>query len=155
MEGDMPAADAFEYGMNSFMDFKMMLIGTLVSVLCGLFLAVTFTQSSLDKLTDYKGNKAYFSSVFEKTFLKNASGILLPVITAMEFLAALALIIGIICKFCCADSRILIIGLALSALSLICLLTGQRIAKDYAGAASLTTYFLIAVVGLIACVFTF
>ena len=157
MENDMPAADAFESMMNSipFPVSKFVWVTALVAILCGLFLCVTFVQSSLNKLFDYKGNKSYFQSVFEKTFLKNAAGILLPVITVLEFLSGLSLALGIVTAICCKDARILVIGLSLSAFSLICLLTGQRIAKDYAGAASLTTYFLIAMVGLIAAALTF
>jgi len=156
MVGDCSAANAFESADIdlSFMARPVMVM-MLVAVLCSLFLAVTFIQSSLNKLSDYKGNKLYFASVFEKTFLKNAAGILLPVITAMEFLSGFGLLAGIVCTFCCRDTRLLIGGLVLGALSFICLLAGQRIAKDYAGAASLTTYFLIAVVGLVACAFIF
>jgi putative oxidoreductase len=157
MENDMPAADAFESMMNSitFPVSKFLWVMALVAILCGLFLGITFVQSSLNKMFDYKGNKSYFQSVFEKTFLKNAAGILLPVITVLEFLSGLSLVIGIVITICCLYSGILVIGLTLSAFSLICLLTGQRIAKDYAGAASLTTYFLIAMTGLIAAALTF
>jgi hypothetical protein len=41
-----------------------------------------------------------------------------------------------------------IIGLELSALSVLSLFTGQRIAKDYGGAASLVGYFLLICFGL-------
>jgi hypothetical protein len=40
-------------------------------------------------------------------------------------------------------------GLLLVVISLLCLLLGQRLAKDYAGAASLTGYFLVAMLGIV------
>jgi len=41
-----------------------------------------------------------------------------------------------------------ILGVELSALSLIFLLVGQRLAKDYAGAMTLAVYFIITIIGL-------
>ena len=157
MENDQPAADAFESMMGSieFPLSKYLFGMALVAILCGLFLCITFTQSCLNKLFDFKWNKSYFQSVFEKTFLKNSAGLLLVIMTLMELLSGLGLAVGIVVAFCCFDTTILFTGLGLSALSLICLLTGQRIAKDYAGAASLTTYFLIAIAGLMATALTF
>ena len=42
-----------------------------------------------------------------------------------------------------------ILGVILSGLSLIFLLIGQRLAKDYAGAMTLAVYFIITIIGLI------
>jgi len=41
-----------------------------------------------------------------------------------------------------------VLGVALSAVSLIFLLIGQRLAKDYAGAMTLAVYFIICLFGL-------
>jgi hypothetical protein len=43
-----------------------------------------------------------------------------------------------------------LIGIELSALTLIFLLIGQRLAKDYAGAMSLTVYFIVTILGIFA-----
>ena len=43
-----------------------------------------------------------------------------------------------------------LIGIELSALTLIFLLIGQRLAKDYAGSMSLAVYFTITILGLLA-----
>lgn len=148
MYGDMPAADAFEYNMNSFLSSKMIFACTLITALCGLFLAVTFLQSGFNKLRDYSGNKSYFTSLFEKTFLRRVAGILLPVIMVLEIVCGMGMLSGIVLMYGYLNPNILGYALALSALTLILLLTGQRIAKDYAGAASLTGYFIIAILGL-------
>jgi hypothetical protein len=41
-----------------------------------------------------------------------------------------------------------ILGIELSAISLIFLLIGQRLAKDYAGAMTLAVYFIVSIMGL-------
>ena len=41
-----------------------------------------------------------------------------------------------------------VVGLSLSALNICLLFAGQRIAKDYAGAAVLAAYFAVALIGL-------
>ena len=45
-------------------------------------------------------------------------------------------------------TKIALIGLELSAVMLIFLLIGQRIAKDYPGAMSITVYFILTVFGV-------
>lgn len=148
MEGDMPAVDAFEYNMNSFMSHKMLLAGNLISSLCGLFIAITFLQSGLNKLADYSGNKSYFNAVFEKTFMRSMTGFLLPVVMLLELISGIGCIIGIVVMWGWWNPYLLGYSLALSAFALLCLLSGQRIAKDYAGAASLASYFIVAILGL-------
>jgi hypothetical protein len=63
-------------------------------------------------------------------------------------LAGLASFFGAIFYFIEGQKDIAILGLDLSLLSILCLFTGQRIAKDYAGAASLVGYFLLMAFGL-------
>ena len=44
--------------------------------------------------------------------------------------------------------EISLLGIELSAITLIFLLVGQRLAKDYAGAMSLAVYFIISIIGV-------
>ena len=46
------------------------------------------------------------------------------------------------------EKLIALYGVELSALTLIFLLIGQRLAKDYAGAMSLAVYFIVAIFGI-------
>ncbi len=157
MENDMPAADAFESMMDSFAfpGAKLILASALIASLCGLFIAITFLQSGLNKLTDYSGNKSYFNSVFEKTFLRSTTAILLPTILILELISGLGCILGIVWMWMGHSSDILGLSLALAGFTLICLLFGQRVAKDYAGASSLTGYFMITILGLFGYAFAF
>ena len=47
------------------------------------------------------------------------------------------------------DNMLLIIGLLIAALNFLALFLGQRIAKDYEGAAVLVNYFILNILGLL------
>ncbi len=121
---------------------------TFLQILIGLFFSILFLQSGLDKIFNFNGNKGYIDSVFEKTFLKSASLLLFVGILILETAAGVLSIAGSVYYFFTQDKFVLLIGLQASAVSLVCLFLGQRIAKDYAGAASLVPYFLLAVFGI-------
>lgn len=118
-------------------------------VIVSTFIGVLFTQSGFDKIIDFKGNKEYIKSVFEKTFLNRYSTLLLTTITLMEVAAGLLCLFGAIALIFGSKGYLSVLGLKMAMLALLGLFAGQRIAKDYPGAASLVSYFSLAVVGLI------
>lgn len=120
----------------------------ILQVTISLFAGVLFLQSGFDKVFDFKGNKGYIQSVFAKTIFKSFSGILFIIITILEILAGLLAFFGGVFYFFEGQADFAILGLELSLISILCLFTGQRIAKDYAGAASLVAYFLLIAFGL-------
>jgi len=112
-------------------------------VLCLGFLAILFLQSGLDKVFNYKGNKEWITSHFAKSPLKNFSSTMMLLITILEVSAGVFSAVGIFTFVFYGSSTIGLIGAQLSCLSILCLFFGQRLAQDYAGAATLTGYFLI------------
>lgn len=108
------------------------------------FLAVLFLQSGLDKVFNYSGNYEWLKGHFAKSPLKSTVGVLMPVITLLEVAAGLCCAVGLVLFMMNGSSQVALWGAQLSALSIVALFFGQRIAQDYAGAATLTTYFLIA-----------
>lgn len=118
-------------------------------VLVAIFLAILFLQSGLDKVFDWKGNKSWLDGHFAKSPLKGQVGLLLGVVTAAEVAAGLASLLGAVWLIFMKDASLAWIGAALSALSLIMLFFGQRMAKDYAGAAVLVPYFILSVGGML------
>ena len=114
-----------------------------------LFLIVTFLQSGVDKLIDWRGNLSFIKGHFKNSPLKNSVPLLLGIILIMEILASLLMIIGIYQIHTSELKEIAILGVMLSGLSLIFLLIGQRLAKDYAGAMTLAVYFIITIIGLV------
>ena len=126
------------------------LIQFILIALAAGFIALTFLQSGLDKIFDYEGNLKWMSEQFSKTFLNGTIGIFLPVLAACELVSGLLCTIGIAQFFLRKGEWILTLGFATSGLTLLMLLFGQRISKQYAGAVSLTGYFIIVLIGLIA-----
>ena len=124
------------------------MILTSLQLLIGVFFSILFLQSGLDKIVNFNGNRSYIASVFEKTFLKSSSTLLFIGITLLETAAGLLSAIGSAYYVFTGESMLLLLGLQSSALSLLCLFLGQRIAKDYAGAAGLVAYFLLAAFGI-------
>ncbi|MEM6725051.1 MAG: DoxX family protein, partial [Bacteroidota bacterium] len=121
----------------------MELIETLLSaqMLVCLFLAILFLQSGLDKVFDWSGNLGWLNSHFEKTFPKASIPVLLGTITVVEIAAGVLATLGAVSLLVDGSTVFAVWGLRLSAASIVMLFFGQRLAKDYDGAATLAIYF--------------
>ena len=117
-------------------------------ILILIFLIITFLQSGIDKLLDWKGNVSFIKNHFKNSPLKNSVPLLLSIILIIEVIAAILMIVGIYQLVVNDATQIALLGVELSALTLIFLLVGQRLAKDYAGAMSLAVYFIITIIGV-------
>ena len=117
-------------------------------ILILLFLIVTFMQSGIDKIADWKGNVGFIKSHFKDSPLRNNVPVLLAVILTIEITAGICMIIGTYQIYSSGLKEIALIGVELSAVALIFLLIGQRLAKDYAGAMTLAVYFIITLLGV-------
>ncbi|MGD1845595.1 MAG: DoxX family protein [Salibacteraceae bacterium] len=112
------------------------------------FLAILFLQSGIDKLTDYKGNREWLNGHFANSPFKNMVGLLLGTLTLLEMAAGITSAAGAVLVMVTFNLGWSIPGLLLSGVSFLALFLGQRIAKDYPGAASLVPYYMVVVVGL-------
>ena len=120
----------------------------LVQALCVLLLAITFLQSGLDKVIDWKGNLGWLTGHFSKTPLRGMVAPMLATLTLLELAAGAASAAGLVFLVLSGATRVAVWGAALSGLSFVALFFGQRMAKDYAGAATLVPYFLLALSAL-------
>jgi len=118
----------------------------LPAILCSLFVAILFIQSGLDKVFDWKGNLGWLTGHFSKTFLAGTVPIMLGTITLLEIATGLLSAAGIIYFLAVGSLGIVFVGAVLGAISLTALFFGQRVAKDYPGAAILVPYFLLLIV---------
>lgn len=130
--------------MDTLLDFSL-----IAKLLASAFLAVLFLQSGFDKIFDWSGNLSWLTGHFAKSPLKNMVPILLGIITAAEVLAGLLSAAGLIALLLSGSSDFALYGAELSALSLLMLFFGQRIAKDYEGAASLVNYFILTILAIL------
>ena len=108
------------------------------------FLAILFLQSGIDKVVDRRGNLEWLKGHFAKSPLAGVVPLLVTVITILEIAAGACSAVGCALIVLQHDSTVAFYGAALAALSLIALFLGQRVAKDYPGAATLVPYFLLA-----------
>lgn len=122
----------------------------LVKLLFAAFNGILFTQSGLDKVFHYQGNLDYFKDHFKKSPLASTVGLLMPVITLLETAAGFISLAGLILLLVGSDigPTTAALGMCLGGLSLVSLFFGQRLAQDYAGAATLVPYFLMTMAGL-------
>ncbi len=124
---------------------------TTASILVLLFLTVTFVQSAYDKVFGWQGNVAWLKEHFSNTsLLKN------NVPAALFLILILELITGILCLTGCVqifithgvDDIFGYYGAIFSCITLIFLLLGQRLAKDYDGARTIAIYFVPALIAV-------
>ncbi|SRR5690554_1445018 len=106
------------------------------------FLGITFLQSGYDKITDWKGNVSWLKSHFSKTFLADKVPFSLAIILILEILAGAFAIIGIAALFNNGSTDFAFLSASFSSLTLLLLLLGQRLAKDYDGARTIVIYFI-------------
>ena len=117
-------------------------------ILFSVFMAILFIQSGLDKVFNWNDEKSFYKKHFSQTFLKNTIDLLMPTITLAELAAGLLSGAGVIHYILSGDKMIACFGMLMANISLLMLFFGQRVAKDYSGAATLVTYFLAAAAGL-------
>lgn len=107
-----------------------------------LFLIITFLQSGIDKICDWKGNLSWLKQHFAKSPLKNSVPLLLSIVLIAEVIAALFCVAGIYQIIALQKTDFAFYGAILSCITLLMLLFGQRMAKDYEGAKTIAIYFI-------------
>jgi hypothetical protein len=112
------------------------------------FLAILFLQSGIDKVIDHRGNVEWLKGHFAKSPLGGVVPILLTAITILEVAAGALSAIGCIILIVSRETTVAFYGAVISAVALIALFFGQRMAKEYAGAAVLVPYFLLALAAI-------
>ncbi|MBK9215194.1 MAG: DoxX family membrane protein [Chloracidobacterium sp.] len=110
---------------------------------CAVFVAILFIQSGLDKVFDWKGNLGWLTGHFSKTPLAKMVPMMLLTITVMEIATGLLAAAGLIYLLVTGQTTLIFYASILGAASLTGLFFGQRIAKDYPGAAVLVPYFIL------------
>ena len=122
--------------------------GTLLQIFVSAFLAILFLQSGIDKLVDRRGNLEWLKGHFAKSPLVGIVPAMVTAITVLETAAGALSALGCLIIILGRDSTVAFYGAAISAITIIALFFGQRMAKDYAGAAVLVPYFLLALISI-------
>ncbi|MBP6557359.1 MAG: DoxX family protein [Flavobacterium sp.] len=112
------------------------------SILVLLFLAVTFVQSAYDKVFAWQGNVEWLKSHFAQTILKNNVPLALFIILILELITGILSLVGCVELMVNGGKIFGFYGAVFSSMTLILLLLGQRLAKDYDGARTIAIYFV-------------
>jgi hypothetical protein len=121
----------------------------LLQLLVSAFVAVLFLQSGLDKVFDRAGNRAYLNEHFARSPLAKTVGPMFLTVTVLEVTAGLLTGLGFLQLLVFRSSALAFYGALIAAANLVALFFGQRVSKDYAGAAALVPYFLLALVAIL------
>jgi len=112
------------------------------SILILLFLAVTFVQSAYDKIFGWQGNIDWLKGHFANTsLLKNNIPLSLGIILILELITGVLTLVGCVELLINSGRTFGFYGAVFSCITLILLLLGQRLAKDYDGARTIAIYF--------------
>ncbi|MCC9072356.1 DoxX family membrane protein [Flavobacterium sp. F-65] len=123
-------------------------MNNIASILILIFLAVTFLQSGYDKIFYWKDNVSWLKEHFAKTQLKNQVPLALFNVLILELISGILCVVGSIQLFLNSGREYGLYGAIFSCITLIMLLFGQRLAKDYDGARTIAIYFIPAVVAV-------
>ena len=117
-------------------------MNNITSILILIFLAITFLQSGYDKLFYWKDNVDWLKGHFSKTPLRNKVPLALANILVLELISGVLCIVGCI-ELLINNGRLFgFYGAVFSCITLLMLLFGQRLAKDYDGARTIVIYFI-------------
>jgi hypothetical protein len=120
----------------------------ILQILVSAFLAVLFLQSGLDKVVDRKGNREYLDQHFARSPLAGTVGPMFLVVTILEVSAGTLSAVGCLLLLLTQNPLVAFLGAVTAGINIIALFFGQRVSKDYAGAAALVPYFLLALTAI-------
>ena len=120
----------------------------LCQIFIAIFLFIAFFQSGLDKIIDRKGNLDFLKAHFSDSPIIKIIPIMLLILTFLEIIGSLMLGYGVYYAFVNRSTLWIFYGFVVIAITIIMLFAGQRIAKDYLGAADLVPYFILIMLGI-------
>lgn len=123
-------------------------MNNVASILILVFLTITFLQSGYDKIFYWKDNVEWLKSHFAKTQLKNHVPLALLHVLVLELISTVLCAVGAIELLLNSGRTFGYYGAVFSCVTLLMLLVGQRLAKDYDGARTIVIYFIPAVMAV-------
>lgn len=120
-------------------------MNNVASILVLIFLTITFIQSAVDKLFDWKESVFWLKEHFFETIFAKFIPISLTILVILEIASGVLSAVGVVRLIVFNDRVFGFYGSIFCCISLLIMLLAQRIAKDYEGAKLITMYFIPAV----------
>ena len=118
------------------------------SLLILVLLALTFIQSSYEKLFYWNDNVTWLKQHFSNTIIKNLIPKCLVILVVFELITSILCVVGTI-QLLLNDGRFYgFYGAVFSCITLLMMLFGQRLAKDYDGARTIVIYYIPAIMAV-------
>lgn len=118
------------------------------SVLVLVFLAITFIMSAHDKIFHWKNNMSWLKPHFANSILKNHVPLATAFLLFFELLAGILCVVGIVELYINGGRMFGFYGAVYSCITLLFMLFGQRLAKDFDGARTIGIYFVVAILAV-------
>lgn len=112
------------------------------------FFITTYLISIVEKITEWKNTVTYITAHFKNSPLQKYVSPLLIILILFEVIALIFLAFGLIFILTKQGNALALLGLQISAITLLFMLIGQRLAKDYTGAMNINIYFIINLLGI-------
>ena len=119
-----------------------------MQVLVAAFLAILFLQSGIDKVVDWRGNLEFVRAHFANSPLVRIVTPMFGLLTILEVAAGILSALGCLLIVVQGDTTMALYGAVVAAIAITALFFGQRMAKDYPGAAILVPYFLLTLLAI-------
>ena len=119
-----------------------------IQVLTTIFFAILFLQSGVDKVFDWKGNIEYHFAQFDGSPLENFFRVLFFMLTILEVACGFICLAGAAAIIFYNNKTIALAGVGLASVIFCCLFAAQRITKEYAGAVSIVSYFILSILAI-------
>lgn len=114
-----------------------------ILILC--FLAITFIQSAYEKIMYRRQNIEWLTAHFAETPIRNIVPFSVTLLTVLELISGILCIAGCVELIARNERTLGLYGAIFSCITLLLMLLGQRMAKDYDGARTIVIYFIPAV----------
>ena len=119
----------------------------IAEILILFFILISFLFSALEKIFNWNSSIVYYKDHFKNSFIKNYIRPLLIIVIFSEIITCILGSIGTYLILKERDFKFALFTTIAATITLFALLIGQRIAKDYAGAANITIYIILTILG--------
>lgn len=109
---------------------------------CMIVLVILWLQSGFNKVKDFNGNLEWLTGQFSKTPFRNIIKPLLMILTMLEIITGMTALMAILELWILKSINVSLMACFFSIFTLTLLFMGQRISKEYAGAAGVVNYLI-------------
>tara|TARA_R110002051_G_scaffold4229_5_gene22755 strand:- start:90516 stop:90914 length:399 start_codon:yes stop_codon:yes gene_type:complete len=124
------------------------LISYAAELLILLFILLTFAFSAVEKMLDVKGQVVWLKEHMKGTFLVPIMPLLLGVLIVLDIVVSILSILAVYYLLQFQEKTMGLYSCILAAITLLLLLFGQRMAKDFQGAFTIVGYFMVVLFGV-------